>query len=57
VVVTLRSAIVELSELPLGLSDTTSIRQAIDVYRGELQWINSTKPPSTLVSDANAGGW
>ncbi|ETL92434.1 hypothetical protein F442_09529 [Phytophthora nicotianae P10297] len=44
-------AIVELSELPLGLSDTASIRQAIDVYRRELQWINSTKPPATVAED------
>ncbi|KAL4157758.1 hypothetical protein PRNP1_003543 [Phytophthora ramorum] len=44
-------AIVELSDLPLGLSDTTSIRHAIDVYRHELQWINSTKPPSSIAED------
>ncbi|EGZ16889.1 hypothetical protein PHYSODRAFT_314481 [Phytophthora sojae] len=44
-------AIVELSELPLGLSDTTSIRDAIDVYRRELNWINTTKPPSTIAED------
>ncbi|KAF4319610.1 hypothetical protein BBO99_00005944 [Phytophthora kernoviae] len=44
-------AIVELSDLPLGLNDTTSIRQAIDVYRRELQWINTTKPPSNISED------
>ncbi|KAG1686525.1 hypothetical protein DVH05_006491 [Phytophthora capsici] len=35
-------AIVELSDLPLGLSNTAAIQQAIDVYRRELQWISTT---------------
>ncbi|CAH0490383.1 unnamed protein product [Peronospora farinosa] len=44
-------AIIELSDLPLGLSDTTSIRQAIDVYCRELQWLNSIKPPISIADD------
>ncbi|KAL7694465.1 putative PDK/BCKDK protein kinase [Plasmopara halstedii] len=44
-------AIIELSDLPLGLSGTESIRQAIDVYRRELQWINTTKPPTSITED------
>jgi hypothetical protein len=40
----------ELSDLPLGLSGTAAIQQAIGVYRQELQWISTTKPPSTIVS-------
>ncbi|CAH0479244.1 unnamed protein product [Peronospora belbahrii] len=44
-------AIMELSDLPLGLSDMTTIRQAIDVYCRELQWLNSTKPPSSIADD------
>ncbi|CAI5718554.1 unnamed protein product [Hyaloperonospora brassicae] len=44
-------AIMELADLPLGLSDTTSIRQAINVYRRELQWLSSVKPPSSIAED------
>ncbi|TDH66710.1 hypothetical protein CCR75_006571 [Bremia lactucae] len=44
-------AIVELSDLPLGLSDTKPIRQAIDVYRRELHWINTSKPPNSIAED------
>ncbi|KAL3656881.1 [Pyruvate dehydrogenase (acetyl-transferring)] kinase isozyme 2 [Phytophthora oleae] len=44
-------AIVELSDLPLGLSNTAAIQQAIDVYRRELQWISTTKPSNTLSED------
>jgi pyruvate dehydrogenase kinase 2/3/4 len=41
-------AILELSDLPVGLSQTASVQQAISVYRHELMYINSVKPPSTV---------
>ncbi|GMF57743.1 unnamed protein product [Phytophthora fragariaefolia] len=41
----------ELSDLPLGLSNTAAIQQAIGVYRQELHWINTTKPPTTISED------
>ncbi|KAI9913843.1 hypothetical protein PsorP6_005792 [Peronosclerospora sorghi] len=44
-------AIIELSDLPLGLSDTSPIRQAVDVYRRELQWIIFSEPPSSIEED------
>ncbi|POM73018.1 Hypothetical protein PHPALM_10178, partial [Phytophthora palmivora] len=39
-------AIMELSDLPVGLSDTTSVRHAINFYRYELQSINRMKSPT-----------
>lgn len=44
-------AIVELSELPMGLSETKSVKKAIDVYSQELQTIHELKPPSTKEED------
>ncbi|KAE9022967.1 hypothetical protein PR003_g12230 [Phytophthora rubi] len=44
-------AIMELSDLPVGLSDTTSVRHAINFYRYELQSINRMKSPINAAED------
>lgn len=44
-------AIVELSDLPLGLAETESIRRAIRVYSHSIQSIRSVKPPSNVTED------
>ncbi|KAG7389566.1 [Pyruvate dehydrogenase (acetyl-transferring)] kinase isozyme 4 [Phytophthora pseudosyringae] len=44
-------AIMELSDLPVGLSETTSVRHAINFYRYELQSINRTKSPTNATED------
>ncbi|KAL3656880.1 hypothetical protein V7S43_018220 [Phytophthora oleae] len=44
-------AIIELSDLPVGLSSTTSVRHAINFYRYELQSINRMKSPTNAAED------
>ncbi|KAG7389567.1 [Pyruvate dehydrogenase (acetyl-transferring)] kinase isozyme 4 [Phytophthora pseudosyringae] len=44
-------AIMELSGLPVGLSETTSVRHAINFYRYELQSINRMKAPTNATED------
>ncbi|KAI9987439.1 hypothetical protein PInf_023478 [Phytophthora infestans] len=44
-------AVMELSDLPVGLSETTSVRHAINFYRYELQSINRTKSPTNAAED------
>uniref|UniRef100_H3GK05 Protein-serine/threonine kinase n=1 Tax=Phytophthora ramorum TaxID=164328 RepID=H3GK05_PHYRM len=44
-------AIMELSDLPVGLSATTSVRHAINFYRYELQSINRMKSPTNAAED------
>ncbi|RLN63713.1 hypothetical protein BBJ29_005648 [Phytophthora kernoviae] len=44
-------AIMELSDLPVGLSQTTSVRHAINFYRDELQCINNMKSPTNTNED------
>ncbi|KAG7396196.1 [Pyruvate dehydrogenase (acetyl-transferring)] kinase isozyme 4 [Phytophthora boehmeriae] len=44
-------AIMELSDLPVGLSETTSVRHAINFYRQELQTINKMKSPTNTSED------
>ncbi|ETI45915.1 hypothetical protein F443_09625 [Phytophthora nicotianae P1569] len=44
-------AIMELSDLPMGLSETTSVRHAINFYRYELQSINRMKSPTNAAED------
>lgn len=45
------SAIVELSDLPIGLSETASVRKAIGVYCNELKLLKEMDPPSTAEED------
>lgn len=45
------SAIMELSDLPIGLSKTASVQKAIDVYCNELKLLKSMDPPSTSEED------
>lgn len=47
----LDSAIMELSDLPIGLSKTSSVQKAIDVYCNELKLLKSMDPPSTSEED------
>uniref|UniRef100_K3X8C8 Protein-serine/threonine kinase n=1 Tax=Globisporangium ultimum (strain ATCC 200006 / CBS 805.95 / DAOM BR144) TaxID=431595 RepID=K3X8C8_GLOUD len=44
-------AIVELSDLPIGLNETASVKKAIDVYSNELKLLKSMNPPSTPEED------
>lgn len=45
------SAIMELSDLPIGLSNTASVQRAIDVYCNELRMLRSMEPPTTAAMD------
>ncbi|KAG3025257.1 hypothetical protein JG687_00007197 [Phytophthora cactorum] len=44
-------AIMELADLPVGLSATTSVHHAINFYRYELQSINRMKSPTNAAED------
>lgn len=45
------SAIMELSDLPLGLNTTASVQRAVAVYCNELQLLQRMEPPTTAATD------